>query len=458
VLEDSSLRAYQAELSKLRQDYADLRSSLTPTHYKVKRVEAQIAELETLLKRQQANILSRVRNDYESARRRENFLQAAYQRQAKLVSDLAGKAIHYDTLKQEVDSSRQLYHSILQRAKEATVLSAIRANHIRLIDPAEPPADPYKPRRSLTILAGVLSGVLLGAACAVLRDRTDNRLTFPGESQRYLAVPELGVIPAGSSELNGTGSTASRSGSHLSLTGTSVPWPAEPRIELAALSGASFFFTDSIRNTLAPLLLMEKPPRVVVVSSPNSNEGKTTATCNFGIALARMNRRVLLIDADIRKARLGEIFELPPGPGLSDLLNEADWMPHAISGATQPTKVPGLSVLTSGTNSSTVGDLLFSGRLPRLLNNLRPRYDVILVDTPPVLLLSDARALAHIADTVLLVFRAGKTNRDSAVAAKEKLSGTGIPIRTILNDWRPDKSPLYKDIARYYRDLATSKS
>jgi Mrp family chromosome partitioning ATPase len=87
-----------------------------------------------------------------------------------------------------------------------------------------------------------------------------------------------------------------------------------------------------------------------------------------------MNRRVLLIDADIRKARLGEIFELPPGPGLSDLLNEADWMPDAILGATQPTKVPGLSVLTSGTNSGTFGDLLFSGRLPRLLNSIRLRY------------------------------------------------------------------------------------
>lgn len=457
VLDDSSLRAYQAELSKQRQDAADLRSLLTPNHYKVKRVEAQIAELETLLKRQQTNVLNRVRNDYESARRREDFLQAAYQRQASLVSNLAGKAIHYNTLKQEADSTRQLYNSMLQRGKEATMLSAIRANHIRVIDPAEPPRDPYKPRRSLTTLAGALAGILLGAACVFMRDRNDNRLSEPGDSERYLAVPELGVIPAGSSVLNGKLAAGSHGGGSLPITGDAVTWPAEPRIELATLSGAASFFADSIRSTLAPLLLVEKPPRVVLVTSPNSNEGKTTATCNLGLALARMNRRVLLIDADIRRARLHEIFDLPSGPGLSDLLKEDNWITANILGVIQATQVPGLSILTSGPETSMFGDLLFSGRLPRLLTSVRTLFDAILIDTPPVLLLSDARALAHIADSVLLVVRAGKTDRDSASAAKDKLAGAGIPIKTILNDWRPEKSAIYKDVVRYYCDLTTRK-
>jgi len=165
------------------------------------------------------------------------------------------------------------------------------------------------------------------------------------------------------------------------------------------------------------------------VSSAIRGEGKTTIVSNLGIALAEINQRVLLIDADMRKPRLSEVFNLPNAWGLSDLLREKGALRDSpLEALTQQTEIPNLSVLTSGPRTSSITNLLYSHRMLELLQRFRSEFDMVLIDTPPMLQIADARILGRLVDTAILVFRAGKTSRDAALAAKRRLTDDGIPV------------------------------
>ena len=196
VLDHAPLRKYEVRLAGLRQELAELSTTFKPTYYQVKRVQAQIDELTATLEAERRNVMDRVRNEHESAKRREKLLAIAYANQAALVSDQAAKAIHYKILKREVDSRRQLYESMLRKMNEAGIASAMSATTIRVIDPAEPPPKPYKPDLQTNSLLGLLAGFLAAALFVTVRERADSTLRAPGETPSWLRVPELGLVPA----------------------------------------------------------------------------------------------------------------------------------------------------------------------------------------------------------------------------------------------------------------------
>src|SRR5439155_5029891 len=142
MLEDPTMREYRQKLTELQRQYVELSATLTPAHYKVQRVQAQITELQSEMQRERTNVLRRIGNEYAAALRREKLLSEAHADQEKIVADQSGKAIHYDTLKREVDSSRQLYEAMLQRVKQAGLASAMRASNVLVVDPAKPPLLP----------------------------------------------------------------------------------------------------------------------------------------------------------------------------------------------------------------------------------------------------------------------------------------------------------------------------
>jgi capsular exopolysaccharide synthesis family protein len=179
---------------------------------------------------------------------------------------------------------------------------------------------------------------------------------------------------------------------------------------------------------------------VLLLTSPGPGEGKTTVSTNLAIALARTGREVLLVDADLRKPRVHEIFGLANDTGLSDLLRaEKRATEHEVRALCQSTELAGLNVLTSGKGDEETLDLLSRRRSQELMDQLRRQFDAVIIDTPPVMHLADARVLGRLADAVVLVVRAGETNRDVAIAARRRLAEDGIPLLgTILNDWNPD--------------------
>ena len=205
---------------------------------------------------------------------------------------------------------------------------------------------------------------------------------------------------------------------------------------------------ESYRAALTSILLSSQNgnrPRAIVFTSAGPGEGKTTTVTNLGIALAETNRRVLLIDADMRKPRLHDIFNLPNTWGLSDLLREKapiETLPREA--LARETGIPGLFVLTSGPATVSISNLLYSSRTAELLRRFRQEYYAVLIDTPPMMQLADARILGRLADAAILVLGCGRTTRDAAKAAKQRLSADGIRLLgTILNRWNPKSASSY---------------
>ncbi len=423
VIDNTRLSDYQVQLAGLRRQLAELSSQFTPEHYKVKRIQAQINELETTFRKERDNILTRIRNEYESALMREKLLNGAYRKQTQLVSEEAGRAISYNILKREVDTNRQLYDSLLQKTKEAGIASAMRASNVRIIDLAEPPRLPYKPNLLWNTLLGSLMGLIVGLITVLVRESLDRSLRAPGEVSFHLRLPELGVIP--------TGDLAS---------GKGYDWSGNGRVELITWRDKTSYIAESFRGALTSVLHSAQNgacPKVILISSAMRGEGKSTAVANLGIALAEIDRRVLLIDADMRKPRLHEVFNVPNTWGLSDLLREKSSVRESpLEALARRTEVVGLYILVSGPGTTSVTNLLYSSRMSELLQRFRSEFDAVLIDAPPMLDISDARILGRLADAAILVIHAGKTNRDAAMAAKRRLNDDGIPILgTILNAW-----------------------
>lgn len=207
-------------------------------------------------------------------------------------------------------------------------------------------------------------------------------------------------------------------------------------LEMAAWDQTPSLIAESFRSATASLLLQGKDSGVILVTSLNPADGKTTVASNLAIALTGGSRRVLLVDADRRRARLHSIFRRSNARGLSDLL-EPDCSSE-LNEFVLDTPVPNLFILPSGKGQTSTVDLLYSERMGSILKQCREAYDLVVIDTPPVLYLPDARILGRLSDGVILVLRAGRVRSDSIIAAERTLRRDGVPIMgTILNDWDP---------------------
>ncbi len=217
------------------------------------------------------------------------------------------------------------------------------------------------------------------------------------------------------------------------------------RVELATFQRKPSVVAESFRAILVSILFSGENgtrPRVMVVTSANPSEGKSTVVSNLGIAVAEVNQKVLLIDADLRRPRLHDVFNLNNDTGLSDLLRSKESVATALSGVIQQTLISDLYVLTSGSTTAAATSLLYSSRMPELLEQLSAEFETIFIDTPPMLQIPDARVLGRMVDRVIMVVRAGKTTRDAAIAARQRFSEDGTQmLGTILNDWNPKRSP-----------------
>jgi succinoglycan biosynthesis transport protein ExoP len=466
VVDDSNLGDYQKELTDLRRQYAQLRTTFTPVHPEVKRVQVQIATVESELETERANILRRIRNDYEAALHREKLLAAAYADQAHLVTDQAVRVTHYNILKREVDTSRQLYETMLGKLKEASIASALRASNIRVVDDALPAGGPYRPDVSRSCIMGLFCGLFLGVGYAVLRERADRTIQDPGDVTYYLNLPELGVIPSGSVQptMKGGKTRELIAPGNLGVNGNGVPVngnghyrPGElatDRIELETWTKRTSLLAESFRTTLTSIFFSGtngNRPRVLVLTSASPKEGKTTVASNLAISVAEINHRVILIDADMRRPRLHKVFGLDNTQGLSDILIQGQPLKDAqVDAAVHATGIPGLYIMPSGTERHSASTLVHSDRLPELMATLRRKFDTIVVDTPPMVNISDARMLARHADALILVVRSAVTTRDAASLAQRRFAEDGVPVMgVILNGWNPH-TPGYHYYRYYY--------
>lgn len=450
ILEDPTMRECRQQLTELNRQYAELSATLTPQHYRVQRVQAQINALQAQIQKERANVLGRVRNEYAAALRREKLLAEAHAAQEKVVADQSSKAIHYDTLKRDVDSNRRLYEVMLQRVKEASLAAAMRDSNVMVIDRAKPPLLPYRPNLLMNSAIGLFSGVFLAFGFVLFRERFDHRISTPGETQVYLDLPELGVIPLDQAAL------PAHNPNRLSLNRV-IAKPLLNNVkgstktdgpELATWKRKPSLIAECARTILSSILLPNQEgagPQVVVLTSPSLGDGKTTVACNLSIAMAEIGRKVMLMDGDLRRPRLHKVFGVANSWGLSDVLwSDAplDTVPleHLVRG----TEVSGLSIMPGGSCGVTPTNLFYSPRMSKLLARLRREFDMVMIDAPPMIHLADARVLGRLADGVILVVRAGQTSTESARFAIQRFIEDGTQVLgTVLNSWDPRSSGRY---------------
>jgi succinoglycan biosynthesis transport protein ExoP len=454
VLDDATLKEYQVKLTDLRRQLAEISSSLTAAHPAVKKVQAQVTTLESALNKERANIVQRVGSEFESAKRREQLLAANYASQASLMSEQAAEVTHYNILKREVDTNRQLYDSMLQNVQEAGMTAALGASNIRVVDSAEPPTRPYKPSVVLNLALGLLAGAFFGIAFVVAQERADRTIQAPGDATIYLDVPELGAIPSTKAVRhrlsayyqNGKGLDSKKSEN-------GKPW----QVELVTSNRKQSPLADAFRATLTSILYSGENgnrPRIIVITSTKSGEGKTTVACNLALALAEIGpsvlmQSILLIDGDLRRPRLHEIFGVPNRWGLGDLL-EGKTPPNGCEGMVFKTAFRNLNLLPSGSSTLSASALLHSPRAVAFFSRMRAEFHSVVIDAPPMLNMPDARVLGRLADGVILVVESAQTARYAAAAAKQRLTEDGTRVLgTILNQWDPRKTNNYSYGYRY---------
>jgi receptor protein-tyrosine kinase len=362
----------------------------------------------------------------------------------ELVRQEARAGMRRDSLNGEAGANRRLYEAMLQRTNDARMASVVRQTNIRLAGVAEPGSRPYKPNLPLNLTLGALGGLVLAIGWVMLREQNTSRLHAPGEAGSCLALPELGAIPNdGTWKPSVAGLLHARNGR--------LP------VEKVVLERQGSRLSESFRCALASILSADGTgdhPRILVVTSSRTGEGRTTIVSNLGIALAETGSSVLLIDGDLRRPKLHKIFDQANAWGLSDVLRERDSIDKLpLSVLVKPTAIPHLSLLPGGVSTEQRFGLLHSGRLSQLLPRFREEFDYVLVDAPPCLEFADARKMARCADGLVLVVRANFTDRRTAQAAVQRLECDGIRVTgVILNRWDPSRSDLYGYPA--FRDLS----
>ena len=272
----------------------------------------------------------------------------------------------------------------------------------------------------------------------------------------YLNVPELGIIPSatakaklhmyyyGKKQMKATEKETEEEEKNGSVALLEAGKPTIERVELITMQNKASMVAESFRVVLTSLLFSGKNgfrPKTILMTSSGPAEGKTTVTCNLAIALAEIKKRTLLIDADLRKPRIHTIFMVNNEKGLSTLLEESTVDQAAVMALIQETTVPGLFILPSGPSTQAAASLLYSNSLQEIFRIANQHFEMVLIDTPPMLQMPDARVVSRFTDGVVLVARAGHTTRDAAQAVRQRLAQDQTPILgTILNDWDPKNS------------------
>ncbi len=428
LIDDPVLKNYQTQLTALEQKSQSLQSLYQPDSYKVKDVENQIAVIKAAIAKETASVKSQAQNEYKAALARQNMLQQKFDAESQHVSAQESKFIHYSTLAKQLDTDRTMHAELLEKAQELALASAAPITDLKIVASATPPVRPYTPNYPLNLSLGLFVGLFAGVIAAVSREQVRPRLRAPGDASTLLQLPELAAVPSIDRRRDAQYLLPPPSGGRL-----------DDRLELAAWNGTPTLLIESIHDALASIMTScDRGCRVLLFTSPNPGDGKTTITANLAISLALCRRKVLLIDGDLRRPRLNQIFNVPLEPGLADALRDADPKDNPEPEKIHTLPVPSLSLMTAGKLATTYAPLFGGNRLGHFLGRMRNQYDVILIDAPPVLHGPDARLLGRLSDAAVLITRARKTTRQDAIAAASRLAADRIPLAgTILNDWNP---------------------
>lgn len=384
------------ERSRLETELADSTQKYKDEHPKIISLKAQLEDVQRKIDEETANLL-----------------------------ELRQKMVQYNMLKEEVETQKQLYVSMLTRAKEASVSQKLEASGIRIIDYASAASCTVRPQKAQTMVLALLFAVIGGFGAALALAYIDSTISTAEDIRVYVKLPFLGYVP------------------DIKSGQTNLICLKEPE----SITAEAF---RAIRASVLFASPEDVPLKTLLVTSAVPQEGKSFISSNLAVAFAQLGRKTVLIDGDMRRATAHKIFGISHTPGLSDYLTGNEDLKKVIS----PSCVKNLSIIAAGTDAPNPGELLHSKKIDALIEALRADYDKILFDSPPLLSISDALVLAKIVDGVVVVTRGAVTRLQAVTSLKERLlSAKGKIVGVLINGVDVAKEDRYY-YSHYYKQQA----
>ena len=442
----------EEKYADLQATYAEALAEYGPKWPKVVLLHDQLAQMKSLIQDAHKKAIDKLHNEYLAALNRQKLLGDAVTRENGEIGALSHRMIEYNILKRDFEINQQLYQTLLQRLRDATLAVTLQAPNVQVIDQATPPLAPIRPNRRRNIAVGVVVGLILGITLGFVQEALDSSVRSTEEAERLINAPALAVIP---SEGDGHRRESIRGGRSLTSAGLDG-------VGSAVIKRPSSVLAESFRSLRTSVLLSTapRPPQSMLVTSAQVGEGKTSVTSNLAMSLAQRGGFVLVIDADLRRPCIAKNMGIPNEKGLSSFLTGAHSLDEVLI---KYDRVPNLWVLPSGPRPPDPAELLSSHMMETTLKDLSKRFTHIVIDSPPLLLVTDAVVLSAMVDGVILVVSSGATTRGALSRAHRILENAGSRVLgMVLNkvDMRFDSyygyyyGPYYQG---YYDDASGPK-
>lgn len=423
VMDDLTIRSLKTSLVEENRKYVALRARYLDRHPLVLEQKAQLDAVRKDLEREIANTLSGVESKFREVKDNEAKLAAALQTAKDEALDLNKREVDYQRLKRTQENTAKLYTLVLTRMKESDLSAQLRVSNIRLLDKATAPRIAVKPRVHLNLMIGALLGLLLGIGLAFLVDMLDNTVKSQEDVDRVPGLVFLGLMQRIPGSI--TGRRGHRPAPNPDLDLIVHRNPKSPVAEACRAVRTNIMFASTGREM-----------KTIVVTSPGPKEGKTTTAVSVAIAMAQAGARVLIVDTDMRRPRMHRIFQVPGEEGLTSVLVGDGRIADVI----KRTEVPGLDVLPCGHVPPNPAELCQSPQFREVLDQLAGMYDRVVLDSPPVMVVTDAAVLATICDGVLLVARTGFTSKTGLLETARQIGDVGGHLLgCVLNDMDLEK-------------------
>ena len=426
VLTSPVIQTLKGQEAQIHAEQSEMSRKYGGKHPRIQRVNEQLAAIRQSIGAETARIAQSIKDQFQIAREQEKNLMGALDTAKSETQIMGDKAIQYQMLLRDVQTNRALHENMLKSLKETTATQNIPATHIRITNPATPPSIPASPKKVRNILIGMLLGLTLGVGVALLLENLDNTLKSPQDVEDWLQVPNLALIP------------------HLKLAGQGNGQKAPALI----IHHDSRSLGSEAYRTLRTSITLSTPghsPHTILVTSSQPMEGKTVTSSNLAAAMAKTEDKVLLVDADLRRPSVHQVLEVDQEPGLSNfLVGEIDYIPAV------ETLVPHLFVVPSGPIPPNPAELLGSERMREFLRQAREQFDRVIVDSPPIMSVTDAAILSTMVEGVLHVVKAETvTRRTTKEALKSIMEVQGRVLGAVLNDVPSGRNGYYYNYYHY---------
>ena len=459
--------ALRTEIASTEADMVRNASLYSEDHEMVRSGRAKIAKLKEQLASQTRDLISQGMAASDPLKMRQSVvdtvlalegtiasIQYRSNEYKKLVAQYSGqlnllpaKSLQYARLERDRTVLSETYLLMRQKLEEAKISQASQMGQVRIIDPAIVPANRSKPSSKTNILVGLFLGLALGVGIASVREYLDNTVKTVEDIERN-HQHVLGIIPALNNE-----------GINKRKIVTSVPWQREVQTikrTIITKEDPKSPISEAYRSLRTSILYSspDKQIKSIIISSPGPGEGKTTTTANLAITFANMGKKTLLIDADLRRPVVHHIFGVEKSPGLTDYLTGQE---SEFKNLIMSTDVKNLSVCTSGLNPPNPSELLGSDKMSKLIDILEQEWDIILLDSPPMVAVTDATIVSREIDAMILVVHSGKTDKHSYQRTVATLRGINAPlVGVVLNSVTSKNS--YGSYYYYYQNYSYSQT